>query len=73
MVLVTLKTGVMMLKTQLSIAGINYIFKYTTNEYSYYIYLFLQKSQFYRLTVFILMNAAWCVLIIPYFLLVVNR
>ncbi len=79
MVLVTLKTGVMMLKTQLSIAGINYILKYTTNENSYYIYIyiyiffFLQKSQFYRLTVFILRNAAWCVLIIPYFLLVVNR
>ncbi len=40
MVLVTLKTGVMMLKT-LSIAGINYILKYTTNENSYYIYIYI--------------------------------
>ncbi len=41
---VTLKTGVMMLKIQLCITGINYISKYIKSEKSYF--------KFYTITVF---------------------
>ncbi len=47
---VTLKTGVMMLKVQLCITGINYILKYITIENSYYsfnnVFMILQFLQY---------------------------
>ncbi len=67
---VTLKTGVM-LKIQLSIAGINYSLKCTTIENSYY-----NNNKIKKFTI-LLFNCVysneWYVLIIPYSVLVVNR